>query len=638
MKIEDHLLLWKSASLRIFDIRFTRMEQDEQLASYRLPASSFLYATKGRANVILDGKNFKLERSHILHSGKGGCLHISPVEDVFEYYLILYKASMSHPCKTEILTLMERDNPFQFQYAFQVYHALTLQEKLEAMHREWDTQGDLEHFHVKALFYQFVYELLRQLYKQQVHVHKPDLVEQIKDYIEEYYSQSITRESIAQILNYSVPYLAKQFKLKTGRSIIDYLIHIRIQKAQQLLLYTQASLQEIAISVGYEDVSYFIRIFKKYNGLTPVQFKQQNQHKRNESYRPIHRLSLSNDKKLLQHYIDNDNYYQYIQKGDLPMNKKAKSSIMATLFLCFTLFLSACSGGTAINSSNGETKAPTNQSTEVQSTTKIVSTVNGDVEIPIDPKRIVTDYYPGFLLTLGIKPVGTQELYMKSPYLKKHNEGIAYFEESLEAVVDLKPDLIITGDEKKYEAYAKIAPTVLIPFTLEMNATLEEFSRILDKEEEVKAWLDDYNQRIAKARQTVQDIVGKDETVTIFAGGAKNDITLYGNGYTGRSFYDGLGLTPPAKVLEDIDSEKPWLQLSPELLTDYAGDYIFMAIDKAVETYDYKNEPIWKTLDAVKNDQIFEIDGWSFWFSDPISILGQIEEVTELLVQHGQDK
>lgn len=636
MNIDDHILLWKAASIQLFDIRYTRMQSDEQLSSYRVPASGFLYAIKGKAKVLLDSKAYKIENFYIVHVGKGSCLHISAVEDSLEYYLILYKATLPLPHRKNLLALWEREKPFQLQYVFQISNALTLQEKIETMHREWLKQGNLAHFHVKALFYQFIYELLQQLHQQQVIVQQPDLVEQIQNYIEEYYNQPITRESLAQMLNYSVPYIAKQFKQKTGRSIIDYLIQIRIQKAQQLLLHTTSSLQEIASSVGYEDVSYFIRIFKKYSGQTPMQFKQQpDKHK---SYRPMYRLSLSNDKKWIRHYIDNDNYYQYKAKGDLSMNKKAKSSMMATLLLCFTLLLSACSGTAITASNNGETKAPANESTEVQSTTKIVSTVKGDVEIPVDPERIVTDYYPGFLLTMGIKPVGTQELYMKSPYLKEHNEGITYFEESLEAVVDLKPDLIITGDDKKYEAYAKIAPTVLIPFNLEMDATLEEFSKILDKEEEVKAWLDDYSQRVAKARQTVQDIIGKDQTVTIFAGGAKNNITLYGNGYTGRSFYDGLGLTPPAKVVEEIDPEKPWLELSPELLPDYAGDYIFVAVDKATETYDYKNEPVWKTLDAVQDDQIFEIDGWSFWFSDPISILGQIEEVTEMLVQHAKAK
>lgn len=631
VNIDDHILLWKSATIQVFDIRYIKIHGDEQPSSYRLPASGFLYAIKGKANVILDNKSYKIESFNIAHAGKGSCLHISAVENSLEYYLILYKATLPITSRKDMLALWEREKPVQLQYVFQVTNALTLQGKIETMHREWLKQNNLGHFHVKALFYQIIYELLQQLHQQHVNVQQPDPVEQIQNYIDEYYSLPITRESLAQMLNYSVPYIAKQFKQKTGRSIIDYLIQIRIQKARQLLIHTTLSLQEVASSVGYEDVSYFIRIFKKHSGLTPMKFKQQpNQYK---SYRPMYRLSLSNDKKWIQHYIGNDNYYQYKQKGDLLMNKKTKSSMMTTLLLCFTLLLSACSGSAMNTTNNGETKAATNQAAEVQSTTKIVSTVKGDVEIPVDPKRVVTDTYPGFLLTLGIKPVGTQELYMKSPYLKDYNEGITYFEDSLEAVVDLKPDIIITGDEKKYEAFSKIAPTVLIPFTLEMDETLEEFSRIFDKEEDVKAWLDDYHQRVAKAKQTVQNIISKDQTVTILAGGAKNDITLYGNGYTGRSFYDGLGLTPPLKVINDMDPEKPWLQLSPELLTEYAGDYIFVAVDKATETYDYKSEPVWKTLDAVQNDQIFEIDGWSFWFSDPISILGQIEEVTEMIVQ-----
>lgn len=320
MNIDDHILLWKAASIQLFDIRYTRMQSDEQLSSYRVPASGFLYAIKGKAKVLLDSKAYKIENFYIVHVGKGSCLHISAVEDSLEYYLILYKATLPLPHRKNLLALWEREKPFQLQYVFQISNALTLQEKIETMHREWLKQGNLAHFHVKVLFYQFIYELLQQLHQQQVIVQQPDLVEQIQNYIEEYYNQPITRESLAQMLNYSVPYIAKQFKQKTGRSIIDYLIQIRIQKAQQLLLHTTSSLQEIASSVGYEDVSYFIRIFKKYSGQTPMQFKQQpDKHK---SYRPMYRLSLSNDKKWIRHYIDNDNYYQYKAKGDLSMNKK----------------------------------------------------------------------------------------------------------------------------------------------------------------------------------------------------------------------------------------------------------------------------------------------------------------------------
>lgn len=120
-----------------------------QPSSYRLPASGFLYAIKGKANVILDNKSYKIESFNIAHAVKGSCLHISAVENSLEYYLILYKATLPITSRKDMLVLWEREKPVQLQYVFQVTNALTLQEKIETMHREWLKQNNLGHFHGK---------------------------------------------------------------------------------------------------------------------------------------------------------------------------------------------------------------------------------------------------------------------------------------------------------------------------------------------------------------------------------------------------------------------------------------------------------------------------------------------------------
>ncbi|WP_249728194.1 helix-turn-helix domain-containing protein, partial [Bacillus paralicheniformis] len=71
-------------------------------------------------------------------------------------------------------------------------------------------------------------------------------------------------------LNYSVPYLASIFKKKTGYSVIDYLIQIRLDIAANLLVETDATLKEIAENVGYNDPYNLSRLFKKYEGVTPL--------------------------------------------------------------------------------------------------------------------------------------------------------------------------------------------------------------------------------------------------------------------------------------------------------------------------------------------------------------------------------
>lgn len=89
-------------------------------------------------------------------------------------------------------------------------------------------------------------------------------------------------------------------------------------------------------------------------------------------------------------------------------------------------------------------------------------------------------------------------------------------------------------------------------------------------------------------------------------------------------------------MLQDIDPNKPWLPISAEMLPKYAGDQVFIAVDKAVETYDYRHAPVWEKLAAVKNNQLYEIDGWRFWFTGPISILGQIEDIAKIVEERAQ--
>lgn len=71
----------------------------------------------------------------------------------------------------------------------------------------------------------------------------------------------------------SPSYLQKLFKRYTNQSPTDYLISLRIAKAKELIRTTQMSFSEIAFSVGIESYSYFIRLFKKQEGMTLKEYK-----------------------------------------------------------------------------------------------------------------------------------------------------------------------------------------------------------------------------------------------------------------------------------------------------------------------------------------------------------------------------
>lgn len=99
------------------------------------------------------------------------------------------------------------------------------------------------------------------------------LIENIKTYIDENLLYDFSIENMAAIFNYNEKYLGRLFKTKTGRTIKEYCNEQKIKKAKNLLKRTELHISDIAGQVGFNNVTYFNRIFKSLTGLTPQQFR-----------------------------------------------------------------------------------------------------------------------------------------------------------------------------------------------------------------------------------------------------------------------------------------------------------------------------------------------------------------------------
>lgn len=103
------------------------------------------------------------------------------------------------------------------------------------------------------------------------HTHK---ILQVIKYVKQHFSEKITLQEVSDSIHISSSYLSRLFKSEMGRSFSDYLGEQRIEESKKRLLETDLPLGDIAYGCGFEDQSYFTKVFKKKTGIAPSRFRE----------------------------------------------------------------------------------------------------------------------------------------------------------------------------------------------------------------------------------------------------------------------------------------------------------------------------------------------------------------------------
>ncbi|GAB1766810.1 iron-hydroxamate ABC transporter substrate-binding protein [Priestia megaterium] len=298
--------------------------------------------------------------------------------------------------------------------------------------------------------------------------------------------------------------------------------------------------------------------------------------------------------------------------------------LLLPFMLIFVLLISACS--------SGSTESKNDSSKNSESETITYQSEDGPVKVPANPKRVVVlGSYAGNVLSLGVNIVGVDSWSKMNPRFEKKLKGVEEVsDENLEKIIELKPDLIIgLSTTKNIDKLKKIAPTVTYTYDKVDYLTQHvEIGKLLNKEKEAQSWVDDFKKRAAKAGSDIKAKIGEDSTVSVIENFDKQ-LYVFGDNW-GRGteiLYQEMKLKMPEKV-KKMALKDGYYAISPEVLPEYAGDYLIFSKNQDGDT-SFEKTDTYKNIPAVKNNHVFEANAKEFYFNDPITLDYQLDFFTQ---------
>ncbi len=299
-----------------------------------------------------------------------------------------------------------------------------------------------------------------------------------------------------------------------------------------------------------------------------------------------------------------------------------KKSLIPILLVFVVLIFSAC-GNQAITNEIASTTE------ENIPTTITYQSENGPVEVPAEPQRVIvlTSFVSGHVMALNVNIVGVDLWAKSNPRYEEYiKDAVEVSDESLEKIIELEPDLIIAASNtNNIDKLSKIAPTVTYTYgKVDYLTQYLEIGKLLNKEAEAQAWINDFRARAQKAGEEVKAKIGADATISVIESFEKQ-LYVFGDNW-GRGteiIYQEMKLKMPEKVRE-MALKEGYYALSPEVLPEYAGDYLIVSKNPEADN-SFQKTDTYKNIPAVKNNRLFEVNAKEFYFNDPITLEFQLE-------------
>lgn len=578
MPLQKQLSLWNDTAIRLLDVQRLSLLPGNDLRNYALPANMLFLARSGHGKLLVDGLPYTIAPFFVCHAGKDAVVDLMTAAEPIEYIAIYYRAELMRSSEDELGSPGDERDWLRLPFGFSPAKRVSLHQIVEQIERKWSARQGLESFHANALLQSLLYELLKQLQTDGYQT-PSEAVSIVTKHIEAHYNKPLKLEAMAELVHCSSRQLQRWFKQQRQLGPMEYVIKVRMGHAARLLKHTAATVQEIALSIGYRDMYYFSNAFKKYYGTAPLDFRRAVVTDTDDELPasiPVGAAASS--------YSANDGMVIKHAKGELRLQQPPKR--IAVL--------------------------------DVQYADQLITLG----ELPVGSVGIGASEiccFPDYLLDkLGrFKALGTCE------------------QPDLDAIAALRPDLIVCTQmhEEIYARLSRIAPTLMFHRNEHWRTMLSVFGDITGKRHEAGKMLQQYRDKTAKLADKLAEKLRGQRVALIRP--RDTFIRLHTAIHrTGAVLYEDLGLPAPFFIAGDFVSDTAY-HISLEKLPEVNANHYFLLSNELFKerVTDMQRSAVWNSLSAVKKKHVYTVDA-SNWIGSygPIGINRIVDDVAQSLL------
>ncbi|WP_100408128.1 AraC family transcriptional regulator [Bacillus solitudinis] len=241
---------------------------------------SLWFIAKGKGDFIINGTSYPVESGKLFFFEPSMvCERKTDIEEPLEYYFIRFTYASAFMEKEQWTFGEERDVSFPMSGMYNVQNSAHIINLLEQILHLRKRRGAIVAMKRKLLFWELLLMIIQDFRSQNLTGNTTNAIDRTVDYLTSHYQEAITLENLAQMAGMSVSHYSRLFKKFIGYSPMDYLRHLRMDRAKELIVFSDSRLKEISQSVGYQDEFFFSRTFKKVVGVSPTEFAKKHKTK-----------------------------------------------------------------------------------------------------------------------------------------------------------------------------------------------------------------------------------------------------------------------------------------------------------------------------------------------------------------------